>query len=413
MRSNEPARRSIGAWRRRSTLAALSAVLVMVTATGASAAGPTATGRSKNGVSDAPAVTAALALTPRRVAVGHVVVASVAGSRAPRGRRVTVVLRWGDGSNPITRHSLKARMRHRYHRAGRFHVRLTVRVGAATSRAAAVETVVGATVRAVPGHYTAGNGQGSLALSFYISADGATIQDMSDGTAVVSCVGGGALGLPMNVVEIPIGAGGAFSSTTTEKAIVSGSAATITRTFSGHLTGPNAAGVPQASGSWREDLALETGASCTSNTLSWSGSRDSQPAQTSGPPVDGSYQGTDGQGNIAVKFHVAAGGTVVQGISDPAVAVGCMGGGALGAPLTMADTPIAANGSFAVTATEQGVVAGQAATITSSFRGNFHSVDSAGIPRAAGTWRQDVVLTATGQACSSNVLAWSVTRVGP
>ena len=55
-----------------------------------------------------------------------------------------------------------------------------------------------------------------------------------------------------------------------------GAPAHFTYTFSGHLHGPSAAGVPRASGTFRERVTYDDGIAfdCQSNTQTWSTTRE-------------------------------------------------------------------------------------------------------------------------------------------
>jgi hypothetical protein len=351
-----------------------------------------------------PPLKASLTLSTARAGLGQPVRASLSHSHRPR-RATTISLKWGDHSPPVKLHSLAAHPTHRYRQPGRYRATLTLRSGKAVSRASAVEVVV-----AAGGRYSGFNGQNGNGISFFVSGDGTRIQDVYDNAAGTSCTGGGGLGQAFSIPEVVIGAGAGFAATVTEQAIVgaNGQAATITRVFSGHLTGVDAAGIPQASGTWRDTVVMSSGTVCTSNTVAWTAARDAQPPQTQTRPPDGTYAGLNGQNGNGLTFHVA--GAVVQNVSDLAVGTACLGGGGLGTQLTLASIPINANGSFAGSVTEDGIISGRAVTFTRMFRGNFHGVSSAGIPRGAGTWREDVTFHDNGQTCTSNDQTWSAER---
>jgi hypothetical protein len=378
---------------------AAGAVLVLAAVAIAAGAG-TATAQATT----AP-LKASLRLSAAHTVLGQRLHATLSKSHAPRGRATAITLSWGDHTRPVKLRSLVAHPTHRYPRPGRYRATLTLRSGKAISRSSAIEVV-----RAVGGRYAGSNGQNGNGMSFYVSGDGTHIQDVYDSAAGSSCTGGGGLVQPFGIPEAVIGASAGFATTVTEHAIVGGQAATITRVFSGHLTGRNASGVPQASGTWRDTVALSSGTVCTSNTVAWSAVRDAQPPQTQTRPPDGTYTGANGQNGNGLSFHVAGG--VVQNVSDLAVGTDCLGGGGVISELTLASIPINANGSFAGSATEDGVLAGRAVTFTRTFRGNFHAVSSAGVPRGAGTWREDIAFHDTGQTCTSSDQTWSTERTG-
>src|SRR5206468_3339637 len=82
---------------------------------------------------------------------------------------------------------------------------------------------------------------------------------------------------------------------------------------------------------------------------------------------------------------------------------------------TLSSAAINADGSFTGTETHDGVLtitaASFPATFSYVFTGNFHAVNSTGVERAAGTWKETVTYNdGTPQTCTTNPLPWSVTR---
>jgi hypothetical protein len=54
------------------------------------------------------------------------------------------------------------------------------------------------------------------------------------------------------------------------------------------------------------------------------------------------------------------------------------------------------------------VFAGEPATFTYLFQGNFHSLNPAGVPRAAGTFEETISYTnGVAYSCSSNEVTWT------
>ena len=83
----------------------------------------------------------------------------------------------------------------------------------------------------------------------------------------------------------------------------------VTYTFSGQFTGTNMAG------SVREDISYDgTATTCTSNTLTWTASRQSQGNQAALAPPAGSYGGSTSQG-WAVSLYVSPDSTQLQDIT--------------------------------------------------------------------------------------------------
>ena len=75
----------------------------------------------------------------------------------------------------------------------------------------------------------------------------------------------------------------------------------------------------------------------------------------------------------------------------------------------MLSSPIAANGSFSATTTQDGVLYGKIAHFTYTFSGHFHGTTASGVERAAGSFREDITFD-DGRSCTSNQQAWSATR---
>jgi hypothetical protein len=135
-----------------------------------------------------------------------------------------------------------------------------------------------ATKTVKPSSISPGSYSGSSGVTFYVSADGTQVQDATiyAGNDNLGCTPGGSL--QDNTFDIPsiaIAADGSFAGTATQTGVIHNSAATFTYTFSGHFHGTNASGVERAAGTWRENITYNNGTaySCTSNTQSWSATR--------------------------------------------------------------------------------------------------------------------------------------------
>jgi hypothetical protein len=76
--------------------------------------------------------------------------------------------------------------------------------------------------------------------------------------------------------------------------------------------------------------------------------------------------------------------------------------------IVIAQTAIAADGSFSGKATRDGVFAGAPAKFTYSFTGSFQGQDRSGRPTAGGLYREDVAFSdSTGaHRCTSNDQPW-------
>ena len=277
-----------------------------------------------------------------------------------------------------------------------------------TAHGAAVELVTA--LSPPPGSFSGLNPQNNQPLAFYVSSSRTTLQDISIPSVGLACApGGSAIAEPFAIAAAAIKPNGSFTATTTETGVVSGSPATFSYTFRGNFHG-----MTKASGTFRETVKFTAAApeTCTSNTQSWTATRDAQPRQTSTPPPPGSYSGLNPQNNQPLAFYVSSSRTTLQDISIPSVGLACApGGSAIAEPFAIAAAAIKPNGSFTATTTETGVVSGFPATFTSTFRGNFHSVAPSGAERAAGTFRETVKFTAAArETCTSNTQSWTATR---
>jgi hypothetical protein len=260
------------------------------------------------------------------------------------------------------------------------------------------------------GSYSGPNSQ-SETVAFYVSFSRTKLQDISIPLVGLTCSpGNGGLDEPFAIAAAAIKPNGSFTAATTETGVVSGFPATFSYTFGGNFHGTT-----KASGTFRETVKYNNGGrqTCTSNTLSWTATRDAQPRQTNAPPPAGSYSGPNSQSE-EVTFYVSFIRTKLQDISIPLVGLDCSPGNAgLDEPFAIAAAAIKPDRSFTATTTKHGVVSGHPATFSYTFRGNFHSLAPSGAERAAGTFRETVKYNNGGpQTCTSNTLLWTATRTG-
>ncbi len=193
-----------------------------------------------------------------------------------------------------------------------------------------------------------------------------------------------------------------------------GAPAHFTYTFSGHLHGPSSAGVPRASGTFRERVTYDDGTAfdCQSNTQTWSTTRDAQGAVTSAAPPDGHYSGGTSQGR-AVTFDVATGGTHLHDVSIAIVGLGCTPSKSFFDSIAISDIAVGSDGSFTATTTHDAPLFGVTGHFTYTFSGHFHGPGSSGAARAAGTFREHITYDdGTAFDCTSNTQVWSTTRTG-
>jgi hypothetical protein len=258
-----------------------------------------------------------------------------------------------------------------------------------------------------PGGY---NGNGP---SFYVSADGKQVQDVTlyAGLDNLGCTPGGRFqDSTFDIPSIAIAADGSFTGTATQTGVIDNSPATFTYTFSGHFHGTDASGDERAAGTWRENITYNNGTACTSNTNPWSATRSAQGTQIASPPQPGSYAGSGSSFSVSPDSAQLQDVTLYAGLDN----LGCTPSGRFqDSTFNIPSMAIAADGSFAGTATQTGVEDGSPATFTYTFSGHFHGTDASGDERAAGTWRENITYNSgTAYTCTSNTNPWSATRSG-
>jgi hypothetical protein len=250
---------------------------------------------------------------------------------------------------------------------------------------------------ATPGSYS---GSGFV---FYVSPDGAKVQDVSVSFVSLACSPGGNFqDSTFNVPSITVAPNGSFTATGSQDGIHSGTAAHFTYSFAGQFHGST------ASGTYREDVTYNDGTatSCTTNSQSWTATRDTQGSQAASPPPAGSYSGS------GFSFYVSPDSSQVQDVSVSFVSMACTPGASFqDSSFNIPSVAIASDGSFSGTATQSGLHDGFPAQFTYTFNGHFHGTSSSGVERAAGQWREDVTYdNGSTFTCSSNTFAWTMTR---
>jgi serine/threonine protein kinase len=258
-------------------------------------------------------------------------------------------------------------------------------------------------------------------ITFYVSGDKTQVQDILVPVVDLTCAPGGTqvtdhLAIPAATIS----ADGSFSATATRQGVFHGSAgnypATYNYSFKGTFTGVSSQGAVTASGTFSETMTYSdtTARTCSSNTQSWTVTRDAQPAQPTTLPPTGGYTGADPNYDIEdpITFYVSSSSTQLLNVLIPVSGLDCAPGNvAFDDHLGIPAIAIASNGSFSTTVTQQGVHDGYPAEYTYTFRGNFHGVNSSGTPRAAGTFSETVTYTDTAaRSCTSDVQGWTATR---
>jgi hypothetical protein len=256
-----------------------------------------------------------------------------------------------------------------------------------------------------PGSYSGLTSSG-YGVTFYVPDDQAHLLEVHLPIIALGCTPGGNTGDHLQIADIAVSADGSFTATTTQDGIFAGSAAHFTYSFSGNVSGTS------LRGQYREDITYNNGTaySCTSNDQTWTAARDAQGAQTAPPVAPGSYSGLTWSG-YGVSFYVPTGGAHLLDVHLPIIPLGCTPGGSTGDHLQIADIPIAADGSFTATTTQDGVVAGSTAHFKYTFSGHYHGTTSAGVPRLAGQYREDITYNnGTAYSCTSNDQTWTATH---
>ena len=271
-------------------------------------------------------------------------------------------------------------------------------------------------VSPVPGSFT-GNVPGRPGgLTFYVSADGTHVQDLSIPTDDLKCTGeGSATTLDhLEALEVKIEAGSTFGTNQTEEGRLEGHAVTFTFALSGAF----AANGEEASGTYQEEIAFAGSTrACTTASQPFTAKRDSQPTQTTAAPPAGSYTGNIPARPGGLTLYVSADSKHLQDLSIPTDDLKCTGEGAttmldeleaLEVPL---ETAAANNASFLYSATEKGTLEGHPVTIGFTFDGHFHSVNGAGVERLAGTYREDITFEGgSTRKCTTDNQWFSATR---
>ena len=277
-------------------------------------------------------------------------------------------------------------------------------------------TVAAVTASRPPvGSYKGTNPQDSYPITFYVSADQTSLQDISIAAVGLSCAPGGANPFePFGMATVPLNSNGSFTATTTQTGVYNGFPAKFTYTFQGNFHGAGPSGAARAAGTFRETMTFTDSAArtCTSDTQSWTAARDTQPPQTKTPPPAGGYTATNPQTGGAITFSVSSSRTSLHNVAIASVILDCAPGNATTSqPFGVAAVPLTSTGSFTATTTQTGVFAGFPAKFTYTFRGNFHSVGSSGAARAAGTFRETMTFTdSAARTCTSNTQSWTAGR---
>ncbi len=262
-----------------------------------------------------------------------------------------------------------------------------------------------------PGSYAGATLQ-NYGLSFFVTPDGGHLVDVTLPTVLLGCAPGGTPYDHLQIADIAIAADGSFTATTTQDGVFAGATAHFTYTFSGHYHGTTSSGEPALGGQFREDVAYDDGTAyaCTSDDQTWSVVRANQGTKTAPPIAPGNYSGATLQ-NYGVSLIVSADSKHLQNVNLPTVLLRCTPGSTPYDHLQIADIPIAADGSFTATTTQDGVFAGATAHFTYTFSGHYHGTTTSGASVIGGQFREDITYNdGTAYTCTSDDQTWSTTH---
>jgi hypothetical protein len=265
---------------------------------------------------------------------------------------------------------------------------------------------------AAPGSYSASVAGVGPWLTFYVSPKGTHVQDVGNVNVGIECSPGGVVVTSVSIPAIPI-AGGAFAKTVTQTGLVRNFPATYTYTFQGNFHGAGSNNKARAAGTFRASVVYTDGVkrTCTTNDRPWTANRDVQPIQKAGRLPAGSYSASVAGVGPWLTFAASSNGTRVQNIANTNVGIACSPGGVVVTSVSIPSIPLAADGSFAGTVTQKGLVGNRPATYTYTFRGHYHGFGSNNRARAAGTFRASVVYTdGEKRTCTTNDRPWTATH---
>jgi Divergent InlB B-repeat domain len=239
-------------------------------------------------------------------------------------------------------------------------------------------------------------------VSFYVSYNHKSLQDITAEQQYIGCTPGGTVYDGPVIPSLSISSTGRFGGSTTRKFVVNNVLATATYTFSGHFTASEA-----AVGTFKDTVTYNNGKrySCSTGATAWTATYDAQGTQAATAPPAGSYSGSDDVG-----FYVSPDHKSLEDVVAEAQYVSCTPGGEKYDGPVFASIPIQSNGSFAGTATNSWIdSSGDKITSTYTFDGHFHGFNSGGAMRAAGEFSDTVRYSSGGvpYLCTTGNIAWS------
>jgi hypothetical protein len=253
------------------------------------------------------------------------------------------------------------------------------------------------------------------ATSFYVNSNGTALENAYVANTGLTCsvaTDTVAYANYLTVPLVPVSSTGSFTATSSTTGLIDGQSATTTDVFQGQVESAGADGHERVAGTYRETITFTNSSLgfCTTNDVTWSLERDTQPTQSTAAAPVGNYAGTDYFGH-ATSFVVASGGNAIDTISVTNTRLSCSVstdnvGGSNYININAGAVDVA--GTIQATSTASVVVNSQSATINSVFSGNVESLATDGHERLTGTYRETITFTNTSLGfCTTNDVPWS------
>ena len=179
----------------------------------------------------------------------------------------------------------------------------------------------------------------------------------------------------------------------------------FTYTFSGHFHGKSSSGTERVGGQLREDVTFNDGTaySCTTNTLPWDATRDTQGDQTAThhPPAATPAAAPSARG-LWISTSRPTARTSKTSRFRPSRAAHRPRASPSTSRISRRSRSTR-TGSFSATATENGLALSTPAQFTYTLGGHFHGKSSSGTERVGGQLREDVTFNdGTAYSCTTN-----------
>ena len=269
------------------------------------------------------------------------------------------------------------------------------------------------------GSYMGVNPQGGgYPISFFVSSDRRSLLTIAIPEVSVHCAIGSTNVPSFSILRAAIRRDGSFVAKGSQTGSFENDAtAKFTYAFTGRFQRTPATRAAMAGGTFREDIAYNTGttkATCTSNNVGWTVTHGPQPPQQKYVVSPGNYTGINPQGGgYQITFSVSADRKNLLTIAIPEVSVTCAIGSTNVPSFSILQAAIKPDGSFAAKGSQTGAFQNDTnAKFTYAFTGYFEGKNATGAALAVGTFRENIVYN-NGTAnvpCSSNNVAWTATR---